>query len=870
MPSFHTANWKKINIYLNLASNCLIPFIFLLYSFQSGAQDKQIEKVTEPLDLTELMVTVYFQGGYTFEADVIISTSEELYFNIQGLLKTLEIKCMLDLNNLVGFIGNEKNLYEINFETKIITVGDKVINIENGLIERFGEKYIKADLIFQAFGLNFVFNPRSLTAKLTANFELLFLKKIRLEKTRNNISKLQGKTITIDTILPRNYHLFKFGTADWGINSSQSITKEGVNNNTNATSISIGSELLFGEANFSLNYSDQSKFDINQIQYNWRWINNDNKIIKQARFGRIGAQNIPQVNGPIIGATINNNSNTVRKASGFYMLTDTTEPNWKVELYMNDVLVDFTEADASGLYVFKVPNVFGYNILKLKFYGPLGEERTEERTKNTPYRFTPFKALAYSLTSGIVQNTKNTYYSRLILDYGITNTLTITGGLEYLSAKPNNIFVPFAKISFQPISKLILNLDYLNQENFNGLLNYYITSSTFLEIDYSKRKIAQSNKVERIKLQLSTPFKTKIISGLTRLVLQQYKYEKFNYNQINFTFSGFYKQLKFNSSSFVNWATANTPQINSTLALSYKLRNGLALVSSANYNAVTKNISNASTQLQMKILEMNLSASYVRNFSSQSDFLTLSLTYNLPFARLGFSGNYNDQNFNFSENAQGSLVFGGDNTFVQTRNNSAMGKGGILLHPFLDVNQNGTFDKGEKRVLLSSIKVPGAKAIISKKDKIIRILDLNAFVSYIIEFSDTSLDYISWRFKKKTYQVMVDPNQYKRVFIPIVVVGEISGTVFLKKGENTQGQGRVNLQIFDEKENKIMETLSEFDGYFSYLGLKTGKYTIQVDLEQLKALNYQVLPLAHEIVIKASEDGDIIDNLNFNLTEIVP
>jgi hypothetical protein len=101
-----------------------------------------------------------------------------------------------------------------------------------------------------------------------------------------------------------------------------------------------------------------------------------------------------------------------------------------------------------------------------------------------------------------------------------------------------------------------------------------------------------------------------------------------------------------------------------------------------------------------------------------------------------------------------------------------------LLPPFLDVNQNGTFDKGEKKVLLSSIKVPGAKAIISKKDKIIRILDLNAFVSYIIEFSDTSLDYISWRFKKKTYQVMVDPNQYKRVFIPIITVGEISSTVF--------------------------------------------------------------------------------------------
>ncbi|PQB06742.1 hypothetical protein BST83_05920 [Polaribacter filamentus] len=77
----------------------------------------------------------------------------------------------------------------------------------------------------------------------------------------------------------------------------------------------------------------------------------------------------------------------MRTASGSYTVTDTTEPNWTVELYINDILIDFTQADAAGLYVFKVPIVYGYTVIKLKFYGPLGEERTEERIKNTPYSF---------------------------------------------------------------------------------------------------------------------------------------------------------------------------------------------------------------------------------------------------------------------------------------------------------------------------------------------------------------------------------------------------------------------------------------------------------------------------------------------------
>ena len=53
------------------------------------------------------------------------------------------------------------------------------------------------------------------------------------------------------------------------------------------------------------------------------------------------------------------------------------------------------------------------------------------------------------------------------------------------------------------------------------------------------------------------------------------------------------------------------------------------------------------------------------------------------------------------------------------------------------MNENGKLDSGEKKVLLSSVKVQGAKAVISKKDSIVRVFDLNAFVNYTENFSDT-------------------------------------------------------------------------------------------------------------------------------------
>ena len=123
---------------------------------------------------------------------------------------------------MVGFIENEKNLYTINFEKKQITIGGKSINISNGILEELGVKYIRASLLFEAFGLKFIFNPRSLTAKLTSNFDPPYIQQQKRIKTRKKISKLRGEEIIIDTIITRDYHLLRLGTLNWGLNSSQS------------------------------------------------------------------------------------------------------------------------------------------------------------------------------------------------------------------------------------------------------------------------------------------------------------------------------------------------------------------------------------------------------------------------------------------------------------------------------------------------------------------------------------------------------------------------------------------------------------------------------------------------------------------------
>ena len=843
----------------------LLVFGLFILNIQTNAQDKKNKFIS---NFEEIFITVYTEKSFSFETDVLISDTNLIYLNVEDLFRKLKIKCLSNENILTGFIENESNRYRIDFKKKQIKIGTISIDFTKRVIADFGVDYIEASALSDAFGLTILFNPRSLSAKLTSSFELPFIKQQRIENTRSNISKLQGKPIISDTIITRNYHLFKLGTLDWSLSSFQNLNIA----STSAISLRAGSELLYGEANVSINYNDQSKFDPRQIQYNWRWIDNDKKIIKQAQLGNVSNQSIAFLNAPLIGATFNNSPNTIRKASGSFTINDYTEPNWTVELYINDILVDYTLADASGLYLFKVPIVYGYTTLKLKFYGLLGEERTEERTMNTPYTFVPPKTLEYSFTSGVLQDAVNSRFGQVGFNYGVSRFLTFGAGLEYLSSIPNHPFIPFAKITFQPFPSMVLNFDYAHNVSTKGLMNVYFTKNMFLEVDYTKfvegQLARRFSALEELKVRFSRPFKNKYFSGFTRLNFNQFVYKSLTYNQFDFLMSTYYKQFNLSSSSFINWASSNSSFIRSVLALSYRLRNGLVVRSSAEYNLSTNNLVRFNGEIEMRVSEMYFSLSYARSIQSKKNNFFLSLRYDLPFARAGISSSYSHNSLVFSENAQGSLAFDGENNYVHTSRNSAISKGGILFYPFLDLNQNGVLDSGEKKVLLSNVSVASNVAVISKKDSIVRVSDLNAFVNYNVKFSDTDLDNISWRFKDNTYQVVVDPNQYKHVYVPIISVGEVNGMVYLVSNKTMKGQARVTLQVYDEKGAKVAETLSEYDGYFSYLGLKPGTYIVRVDESQLKKLNYKSYPTEHQIVIKESTYGDLLEGLDFKLTSI--
>jgi hypothetical protein len=840
---------------------------FVLPNLKVMAQDSYINEIEESsLTFDGVPVLVIVQGAESFYVDAVYANNDLLYVNIEDLFKTLNIPCAASQNGniLSGFIENESQKYLVDYNTREIAVGTKIVNPKYRLIKENGMLYLDAQLFAEAFGLTLTFNFRSLTIILKSNFELPVIKQQKIDKLRSNVLKLKGEEV-VDTTVQRNYHLFKFGTIDWSVASYQKWN-ESIDNRFG---IGIGTEFLFGELNVAVNYYDRYKFDNRQLYYLWRWADNEKKLIKQAQVGKISTQTFAFINSPIIGATIRNSPTTVRKAKGYYTLNEYTEPNWDVELYINNVMVDYTKTDASGLYVFKVPIVYGYTTLKMKFYGPLGEERTEERTINMPYSIMPTNEFEYGISAGVLQDSAISRFGRGDFNYGVNSYLTVGGGFEYLSSIPNGAFIPFAKATIQPYSKLTLNVEYAYGVKTRGVLNFYFLKNALIEFDYSKyvegQLATRFNALEERKVKLSIPFRINRVVGFSRADFAQFVYKSFNYNQASVMFSAYYNQFSANSATQLNWVDSRKAYVTSNLSMSYRA-NGYVIRPSLQYNVTDNKLMLWKIALEKSIPRGFISASYERNMMFSDNFITLGFRYDLSFARTSVSASHSRGSIYTSQSAQGSLAFGSGNKYVHASNNTSVGRGGVSLYPFLDINGNGVFDKGEPMVKLSAVRVMGGKAIYSETDSIVRIAGLNPFVKYIITLSDNDLESVAWRFKHKTYEVLVDPNQFKRIDIPVVVVGEFSGVAYLNKNNSLNGIGRILVKFYKKNSSAVYaETLSEFDGYIYYLGFEHGEYSARLDSAQLSNLDYTANSKQIDFTINPSMEGDMVMGADFVL-----
>ena len=831
-----------------------IIFSLLLLSGWIARSQNSREDIYESFN-----VTISFDGIGQKSFFALYKDPDGLYLPVDELFDFLKIyrKISDDGTTIQGYIETEENAFEISYNGKYIDCQSKKYPLQtDDAVLDMGTLFLKKEILEKAFGFTIDFNFRSLSAKFSAAYELPLSRALKLEKARERLNARQEKVASYDTILPRTYHWFKFGMVDWSVTANQGNSYYG----KTRFGLGAGAEIFGGETNVWLNYSDYYGLERDQQRYYWRWVNNQSSLIKQMKIGRLTTSSISSLLSPVDGFMITNAPTTVRKASGNYNISDFTEPGWMVELYINNVLTEYTRADASGFYSFEIPIVYGTSNVMLRFYGPNGEERSEEKTFNMPYTMLPRGEFEYKITGGTLLDTlDNTRFGRVEAGYGITRWLTAGTGMEYLSSLDNNN-IPFVNFSLQPFARFILTGEYAHQVRIKGTLNYSSPNNTVLSIKYAKYKDGQDaiiyNYKEERQVSLSLPMHIRKISGFAKTSVRQNVYNSFTYNTGQLILTGYYKNFNANLSNYCNWTNLNSSNFYSNLALGIRIK-GFTFRPSVQYNYSDNQFIYYKAKVEKTILRNGyLSMGYEDNLLSDYKSLNISFRYNFSFMSSYFSSYFNNKKIQASESAKGSFAFGSGNDYVLADSYTAVGRCGISIEPFVDVNFNGVHDKGEPFAEKLNVRCSGGKVCYREKDPIVRIYRLEPFVDYTVTIDESNFDNIAWRVSEKNIKVCTDPNQFKKISVAVLPVGEVSGMV-TEDTPDGRGIGRILVNIVTPNGKMVTKMQSEFDGFFSYLGLPPGNYIAKIDSVQLSKLNMTAPEIP--FVIHENAEGDIID-----------
>ena len=802
------------------------------------------------------------------EIDAVIK-SKDIYLSVADLFNFLKIKNTLspEMESVKGFFISQDARYEIDRYNNRIIYRDKTFDLKEGdLVLTESDLYLKSSYFGEIFGLNCIFNFRSLSVTVETQLEVPLIREMRQEEIRRNLGRLKSGETEADTIFDRTYPVFKFGMADWS-----AIVTEQIGGRTDARlNLTLGSMIAGGEATASINYDSRQAFTEKQQHYLWRYVNNDHNLLRQVKLGKIPTYSHSTIFNPVVGAQITNTPTSFRRSFGTYTLSDRTEPGWIVELYVNNVLVDYVKADASGFFTFEVPLVYGNTMVKLKFFGPWGEEHTREQNINIPFNYLPSGTMEYTISAGIVEDGTASKFGRADINYGLSKRITVGAGLEYLSSVSSGPLMPYLKSSLRITNNLLLTGEYVHGVKAGGALTYRLPSNLQFDIKYNNYDKDQEaiyyNYLEERKATISLPLRIGNFSSYNRFSINQLVLPSSKYTTGEWLFSGSVFGVSTNLTTYALFIEEADPYVYSNLSLALRLPWRLTLMPQAQYGYTQKSFLSAKLKIEKILLDHAfLNLSFERDLRSNMNLAEIGLRYNFSFAQTGASARHSGEVTTLVQYARGSLINDSESHYFRADNKPNVGKGGIIIKPFLDYNANGRRDSGEVAAPGLNLRSNGGTVDKSEKDTTIAIIGLEPYTSCFIELDPSSFYNIAWRLPYESLNVKVDPNILKNIEIPVQVVGEAAGFVKTERDGTSRGLGRVIVRYYNDNNRLIASTLTEADGYYSYFGLSPGRYFVMVDTAQLNSLGMEVDPDTLGFEIEQSIDGDIVGDLNFTL-----
>ncbi len=802
-----------------------------------------------------------------------------------------------------GFFIKTDSLYEIDFDSKVARRGEREIPLnKEDFIMTDMEVYVHPRLMKKVFNLDFYSSQSRLSIKLEDYHEMpIYLEQLRKEKY-DKLSKYEDGYAPL--LFDRRWKFFDGALSRYNLSFSTDDNLDlVVNGNLNLGLEVIGGSLnLLGYATYSRTKTNSSGSGYsNSIMYDWSgsWVYylGDNPYLTQIVAGDFAPRSYLNSSLPtttIRGVSISNE----RPLTGFHYvyndIEDKTNPDWQVELWLNNVLYDHALADPMGNYKFSVPMQYGANNIELREFGPKGEfNRKNDLIQISPKFLRPWE-IKYSLSAGVMpyylDSTGAQVYD-IIYDgraaIGLTEWITNDFGVvysdqsDYINYYDNISFRLFKgavvpTIGFSPDRYINANL----YTNFSDWGSYNLDYSRYFSTSEVNSQGARSyaSFTGALPYALKLPFQM----GFNVYYTEFSNFDQIKFNtRLSFTIDQMmydigYKGTIVATDSSTSYGHSLLPAIRYIWRESPKViwrqltPTYFALTTGYSINAGAFSFCNL--QITQGIKDAGTFVLRCEYAIPTKDFRTeLRYDHSLDWFDNKTVLSATSGGVSFTEGITGVLGFdSGTNDFLfnNPTGGSSVGKGAASFRYYIDANGDNEFNDNEELIPgVRSEMVDVASFDKNREGDVRRAYNLDPYGRYNVIVDRKSFRNPLLVPTQTEFSLVSDPNVYKPINIPCYASGVIEGQVSLNNGVSSFSQSRVQIHVVakDTTVNSYHEVFPVFtDGSFYMMGVPPGDYYAYIDTMQQNILeSVQSKPI--NFTVNKTGEGDFVSDVNIVL-----
>ncbi len=813
----------------------------------------------------------------------------DILFPLGELTRLLTIGVNVDYRTKVasGFVLTEDRIFRVDMASQTVTLPGGTQPFDSSQVRWIDDDiYVSSKLLQSWLPIDLQINLNTLSTNVIPREKLPIQAKLERERLAKGLGRRGGQYK--DPRYPRagaDYDLISMPFIDQTLGVD--VSRNNGDKNWNAAySAFITADLLGTEASVYLT-SNKTKPDPDARIILARH-DPDAGLLGplHARSAMAGNITVPALTNVLRGGAngngviVSNRPLNQSSSYGLQTLRGDLPAGWDVTLYFNDALIGFQQSRPDGFYVFEdQPLVYGTNEFRLVFNGPLGQTRVErqiyilDQTMTKPGEFFYTFATQHMDTGGERQTMQ--------FDLGLTKNLAVTGGLVRLPSTLDGQAQSFSNIGLRASTLgMLLSADYVKNDIGGSLYELGLkTQIRRFSLDFTHTAL-QDGYVSDFFQQSADPIDVRDRGRITGSIAVTEKFrlpvaldvkrEQTQSGIKTYDATGRISAnlLGTNLTNSLNWRSiAGVGSADGTLQISRRLA-GVGVSSQIAYSLEPDNkIASYALSVDKNFGEsMRASFGMLHAMDPSVTTYTAGLNRNFGSFGLGVSARHST----LGESAIGMQLF------MAMGRDPRSGKwmldwqpmapsGALSTQAYIDANMNGKFDQGEKPIEGVGYIINGGyrHPKLSNADGLAYLSRLSPKQYTDIAIDPGTLEDPQWVPETPGVRVLPRPGKAQVIDFPVVMTGEVDGTVYLKNEDGKlRGIGNAQIELLDNNGDIAVTATSASDGYYILTAVRPGKYMARISPEQLDKLDLMSSE-SKPVVITA--DGKFIDGLNFTV-----